>query len=104
MHTLPAFERLLARSALGEKEGWEMDVKAEVKEVERTADVLDISVEDSEIWVKRNERVYLFEKIIARLWDKLGTARNVNVMFGVFSRFSPGQTFVVRCGSTRLIL
>ena len=47
--------------------------------------------EDIEIWVPAehvyNERVSRVEnQIIARLWDRLGTARDVNVMFGDLSK------------------
>ena len=50
-------------------------------------------VEGSEIWVAAenayNERVARVEnQIIARLRDRLGTARNANEMFRVFSKFN----------------
>ena len=49
--------------------------------------------EGSEIWVAAenayNERVARVEnQIIARLRDRLGTARNANEMFRVFSKFN----------------
>jgi hypothetical protein len=62
-------------------------------------------VEGTEIWVAAenayNERVARVEnQIIARLRDRLGTARNANEMFRVFSKFN--ALFVrpkVRCAS-----
>ncbi|KAH9836656.1 dynein heavy chain, N-terminal region 1-domain-containing protein [Rhodofomes roseus] len=73
-----------------------VDMEAEVKdayEVMKRIDVLDVSVEGSEIWVAAenayNERVARVEnQIIARLRDRLGTARNANEMFRVFSKFN----------------
>ncbi|KAI1790505.1 dynein heavy chain [Ganoderma leucocontextum] len=73
-----------------------MDMEAEVKEayeVMKRIDVLDVSTEGSEIWVAAenayNERVARVEnQIIARLRDRLGTARNANEMFRVFSKFN----------------
>ncbi|KAJ3972627.1 dynein heavy chain, N-terminal region 1-domain-containing protein [Lentinula raphanica] len=74
----------------------EMDMEEEVKEayeVVKRIDVLDVSVEGTEIWVAAenayNERVSRVEnQIIARLRDRLGTARNANEMFRVFSKFN----------------
>ncbi|KAJ8475485.1 hypothetical protein ONZ51_g6524 [Trametes cubensis] len=73
-----------------------MDMEAEVKEayeVMKRIDVLDVSMEGGEIWVAAenayNERVARVEnQIIARLRDRLGTARNANEMFRVFSKFN----------------
>ncbi|KAF9481287.1 cytoplasmic dynein heavy chain 1 [Pholiota conissans] len=73
-----------------------MDMEEEVKEayeVVKRIDVLDVSVEGTEIWVAAenayNERVSRVEnQIIARLRDRLGTARNANEMFRVFSKFN----------------
>ncbi|KAH9927411.1 dynein heavy chain [Epithele typhae] len=73
-----------------------MDMEAEVKEayeVMKRIDVLDVSTEGSEIWVAAetayNERVARVEnQIIARLRDRLGTARNANEMFRVFSKYN----------------
>ncbi|KAJ6620693.1 dynein heavy chain, N-terminal region 1-domain-containing protein [Mycena sp. CBHHK59/15] len=73
-----------------------MDMEEEVKEayeVVKRIDVLDVSVEGTEIWVAAenayNERVARVEnQIIARLRDRLGTARNANEMFRVFSKFN----------------
>ncbi|KAI0762498.1 dynein heavy chain [Fomes fomentarius] len=73
-----------------------MDMEAEVKEayeVMKRIDVLDVSQEGGEIWVAAenayNERVARVEnQIIARLRDRLGTARNANEMFRVFSKFN----------------
>ncbi|KAJ7202870.1 dynein heavy chain, N-terminal region 1-domain-containing protein [Mycena pura] len=73
-----------------------MDMEEEVKEayeIIKRIDVLDVSVESTEIWVAAenayNERVARVEnQIIARLRDRLGTARNANEMFRVFSKFN----------------
>ncbi|KAF9649981.1 hypothetical protein BDM02DRAFT_3112755 [Thelephora ganbajun] len=73
-----------------------IDMEEEVKEayeVMKRIDVLDVSVEGTEIWVTAenayNERVARVEnQIIARLRDRLGTARNANEMFRVFSKFN----------------
>ncbi|EMD41483.1 dynein heavy chain protein 2 [Gelatoporia subvermispora B] len=73
-----------------------MDMEAEVKEAYefmKRIDVLDISTDGNEIWVTAenayNERVARVEnQIIARLRDRLGTARNANEMFRVFSKFN----------------
>ncbi|KAL1922601.1 uncharacterized protein VTP21DRAFT_10140 [Calcarisporiella thermophila] len=59
----------------------------------RNIDVLDVSHEGTEIWVHSenayNERVSRVEnQIIARLRDRLGTAKNANEMFRVFSKFN----------------
>ncbi|KAG9310418.1 dynein heavy chain, N-terminal region 1-domain-containing protein [Chiua virens] len=78
------------------KEVGGMDMEEEVKEayeVVKRIDVLDVSVEGTEIWVAAenayNERVARVEnQIIARLRDRLGTARNANEMFRVFSKFN----------------
>ncbi|TFK68520.1 hypothetical protein BDN72DRAFT_677591 [Pluteus cervinus] len=73
-----------------------MDMEEEVKEayeIIKRIDVLDVSVEGTEIWVAAenayNERVSRVEnQIISRLRDRLGTARNANEMFRVFSKFN----------------
>ncbi|KAF9265453.1 dynein heavy chain [Marasmius fiardii PR-910] len=73
-----------------------MDMEEEVKEayeIVKRIDVLDVSTEGTEIWVAAenayNERVSRVEnQIIARLRDRLGTARNANEMFRVFSKFN----------------
>ncbi|CAK5269877.1 unnamed protein product [Mycena citricolor] len=73
-----------------------MDMEEEVKEayeIVKRIDVLDVSIEGTEIWVTAenayNERVARVEnQIIARLRDRLGTARNANEMFRVFSKFN----------------
>ncbi|KAH9964086.1 dynein heavy chain, N-terminal region 1-domain-containing protein [Lactifluus volemus] len=73
-----------------------MDMEEEVKEayeVMKRIDVLDVSTEGTEIWVAAenayNERVARVEnQIISRLRDRLGTARNANEMFRVFSKFN----------------
>ncbi|KAG8937242.1 hypothetical protein FRC03_010096 [Tulasnella sp. 419] len=78
------------------KEVGGMDMEEEVKEayeIIKSIDVLDVSVEGTEIWVTAenayNERVARVEnQIISRLRDRLGTARNANEMFRVFSKFN----------------
>jgi hypothetical protein len=55
--------------------------------------VTQTTIEGTEIWVTAenayNERVARVEnQIIARLRDRLGTARNANEMFRVFSKFN----------------
>ena len=65
-------------------------------------------IEGTEIWVTAenayNERVSRVEnQIIARLRDRLGTARNANEMFRVFSKFNalfvrPKVGFFVKLG------
>jgi hypothetical protein len=73
-----------------------MDMEEEVKEayeIVKRIDVLDVSTEGQEIWATAetayNERVARVEnQIIARLRDRLGTARNANEMFRVFSKFN----------------
>ncbi|KAJ3331033.1 hypothetical protein HDU76_004259 [Blyttiomyces sp. JEL0837] len=59
----------------------------------KSIDVLDVSAEGTEIYVAAensyNERVSRVEnQIIARLRDRLGTAKNANEMFRVFSKFN----------------
>ncbi|KAJ3389103.1 hypothetical protein HDU92_001163 [Lobulomyces angularis] len=59
----------------------------------KNVDVLDVSPEGNELWVTAenayNERVSRVEnQIIARLRDRLGTAKNANEMFRVFSKFN----------------
>ncbi|CAG8487876.1 5917_t:CDS:10 [Dentiscutata erythropus] len=56
-------------------------------------DVLDVSIEGTEIWMQAenayNERVSRVEnQIIASLRDRLGTCKNANEMFRVFSKFN----------------
>jgi dynein heavy chain 1 len=73
-----------------------IDMEDEVRlayEAVRGVDVLDVSVGGTELWVTAEaayeERVARVENhIIARLRDRLGTARNANEMFRVFSRFN----------------
>ena len=60
-----------------------------VKEI----DALDISEEGQEIWEsairKYDERIERVEaRMTARLRDQLGTAKNANEMFRIFSRFN----------------
>ncbi|KAJ3021261.1 hypothetical protein HKX48_008890 [Thoreauomyces humboldtii] len=68
------------------------DIKLAYESV-KSVDVLDVSPEGTEIWVAAetsyNERVSRVEnQIIARLRDRLGTAKNANEMFRVFSKFN----------------
>ncbi|KAJ4492499.1 dynein heavy chain, N-terminal region 1-domain-containing protein [Lentinula lateritia] len=66
-----------------------MDMEEEVKEayeVVKRIDVLDVSVEAENAYNERVSRVK--NQIIARLRDRLGTARNANKMFRVFSKFN----------------
>ncbi|KAM0751755.1 hypothetical protein T439DRAFT_218203 [Meredithblackwellia eburnea MCA 4105] len=77
-------------------QGVEIDMEAEVRqayESVKNVDVLDVSTEGTEIWVTAetayNERVARVEnQIISRLRDRLGSARNANEMFRVFSKFN----------------
>ncbi|KAK4049755.1 dynein heavy chain [Microbotryomycetes sp. JL221] len=74
----------------------ELDMESEVRqayEAVKNADVLDVSTEGTEIWITAenayNERVARVEnQIISRLRDRLGSARNANEMFRVFSKFN----------------
>lgn len=96
---------------IGKEEG-ALDMEDEVREayeIIKSADILDVSIgehcqvfeelsirsflEGSEIWnaaeTAYNERVGRVEnQIISRLRDRLGTARNANEMFRVFSKFN----------------
>lgn len=59
----------------------------------RDVDVLDVSAEGTQIWVQAentyNERTSRVENsIIARLRDRLATAKTANEMFRVFSKFN----------------
>lgn len=79
----------------------EVDMENEVRlayDTVKTIDVLDVSVGGTEAFLTAetayNERVARVEnQIIARLRDRLGTARNANEMFRVFSKFN---TLLVR--------
>ncbi|KAL8276643.1 hypothetical protein RQP46_010992 [Phenoliferia psychrophenolica] len=74
----------------------DIDMDGEVRqayESVKNVDVLDVSTEGTEIWVTAetayNERVARVEnQIISRLRDRLGSARNANEMFRVFSKFN----------------
>ncbi|CAG8442752.1 1825_t:CDS:10 [Diversispora eburnea] len=74
----------------------EIDSLEEVKlayESVKDIDVLDVSIEGTEAWMKAenkyNERVSRVEnQIIASLRDRLGTCKNANEMFRVFSKFN----------------
>ncbi|PFH46895.1 hypothetical protein AMATHDRAFT_7278 [Amanita thiersii Skay4041] len=73
-----------------------MDIEEEVKEaygVMKAIDILDVSLEGTEIWVVAenayNERMSRVEnQITIRLRDRLGAARNANEIFRVFSKFN----------------
>ncbi|KAM0792972.1 hypothetical protein ACM66B_002727 [Microbotryomycetes sp. NB124-2] len=74
----------------------ELDMSSEVQQAYesiKNIDVLDVSTSGSEIWITAetsyNERVARVEnQIISRLRDRLGSARNANEMFRVFSKFN----------------
>lgn len=62
-------------------------------ELVKEVDALDISKEGSDVWDAANkryeERIDRVEaKITAKLRDQLGTAKNANEMFRIFSRFN----------------
>ncbi|KAJ3265095.1 hypothetical protein HDU77_006529 [Chytriomyces hyalinus] len=59
----------------------------------KNIDVLDVSAEGKDVWIlavnKYNDLISRVEnQIIARLRDRLGTAKNANEMFRVFSKFN----------------
>ncbi|XHG04755.1 hypothetical protein AWENTII_008001 [Aspergillus wentii] len=59
----------------------------------KNVDVLDVSSEGTQLWIQEeiayNERTSRVENsIIARLRDRLATAKNANEMFRVFSKFN----------------
>ena len=59
----------------------------------KNVDVLDVTPEGTQLWIQEeiayNERTSRVENsIIARLRDRLATARNANEMFRVFSKFN----------------
>jgi dynein heavy chain 1, cytosolic len=74
----------------------DVDAVEEVKqawEALKNVDLLDVSPEGTERWVRAentyNERTSRVENsIIARLRDRLATAKNANEMFRVFSKFN----------------
>lgn len=74
----------------------DVDAVVEVKqawEALRGVDLLDVTTEGTQKWVKAeniyNERTSRVENsIIARLRDRLATAKNANEMFRVFSKFN----------------
>jgi dynein heavy chain 1 len=74
----------------------DVDAVEEVKEAYaalRDVDVLDVSPEGTELWILAeqtyNERTSRVENsIIARLRDRLATAKTANEMFRVFSKFN----------------
>jgi dynein heavy chain 1, cytosolic len=76
--------------------GGDEDAVAEVSEAYaaiKDVDVLDTSKEGTQLWVEKelqyNERTSRVENsIIARLRDRLGTAKTANEMFRVFGKFN----------------
>ncbi|KAG9288876.1 hypothetical protein G9A89_001252 [Geosiphon pyriformis] len=76
--------------------GSEINAMEEVKlayESVKDIDVLDVSIEGTDLWTQAeniyNERVSRVENmIIAQLRDRLGTCKNANEMFRVFSKFN----------------
>ncbi|KAI6102804.1 dynein heavy chain, N-terminal region 1-domain-containing protein [Pisolithus sp. B1] len=84
-----------------------MDMEEEVKEayeVIKCIDVLDVSVEGMEIWVAMEntyseQAVRVENQIIAQLCNRLGTARNANKMFRVFSKFNALFVWPKICGA-----
>lgn len=67
---------------------------AQAYAVLKDVDVLNVSEEGTKIWVQAeqvyNDRTSRVENsIIARLRDRLGTAKTANEMFRVFSKFNP---------------
>lgn len=69
-----------------------LDVSAAYDSV-KNVQVLDVSPEGTELWVAAerayNDKVSRVEnQIIARLRDRLGSAKNANEMFRVFSKFN----------------
>lgn len=90
--------QLAAEQARNEESVTVSDVDA-VEEVRlayesvKTVDVLDVTPDGTSIWVTAetayNERVSRVEnQIIAKLRDRLATAKNANEMFRVFSKFN----------------
>lgn len=85
-----------ANGAVVVEEIGDIDAVEEVREAWkalRNIDLLDVSREGTERWVKAentyNERTARVENsIIARLRDRLATAKNANEMFRVFSKFN----------------
>jgi dynein heavy chain 1 len=71
-----------------------VDEVAQAYAVLKDVDVLDVSEEGTRVWVQAeqtyNDRTSRVENsIIARLRDRLGTAKTANEMFRVFSKFNP---------------
>ncbi|KAI7931816.1 dynein heavy chain [Pyricularia oryzae] len=85
-----------SRNADNLEELGEMDAIQEVKEAWeylRNVDLLDVSEEGTRAWARAeglyNEKTQRVENsIIARLRDRLATAKNANEMFRVFSKFN----------------
>lgn len=81
---------------VGEEDTGDIDAVEEVTEayaVLKDVDVLDVTPEGTEIWVAAelayNERTSRVENsIIAKLRDRLATAKTANEMFRVFSKFN----------------
>lgn len=85
-----------ASGAIVVEEMGDVDAVEEVKqawEALKNVDLLDVSPEGTQRWVKAeniyNDRTSRVENsIIARLRDRLATAKNANEMFRVFSKFN----------------
>ncbi|KAK5628509.1 hypothetical protein RRF57_004225 [Xylaria bambusicola] len=89
-------EEITANGVALVEEIGDVDAVEEVKqawEALKNVDLLDVSPEGTQRWVKAentyNERTSRVENsIIARLRDRLATAKNANEMFRVFSQFN----------------
>ncbi|EEY14801.1 dynein heavy chain [Verticillium alfalfae VaMs.102] len=91
-----ADETTVSNGAIVMEEMGDVDAVEEVKqawEALRNVDLLDVSAEGTQRWARAenlyNERTSRVENsIISRLRDRLGTAKNANEMFRVFSKFN----------------
>ncbi|RXG49840.1 hypothetical protein VDGE_00518 [Verticillium dahliae] len=91
-----AVETTVSNGAIVMEEMGDVDAVEEVKqawEALRNVDLLDVSAEGTQRWARAenlyNERTSRVENsIISRLRDRLGTAKNANEMFRVFSKFN----------------
>ncbi|TIC08181.1 hypothetical protein E3Q16_00047 [Wallemia mellicola] len=96
LRTMTAMKNTKAGSGVVADNLTDLDMEDEVKaayDTLKNVNVLDISVEGTEIWIAAetayNERVARVEnQIIARLRDRLGTARNASEMFRVFGYYN----------------
>ncbi|RKP08503.1 dynein heavy chain [Thamnocephalis sphaerospora] len=92
-HTTDKDEAEAAAEPMGAEDVDAVEEVSLAYEFVKNIDVLDVSPEGTEIWVDAetayNERVSRVEnQIIANLRDRLGTAKNSNEMFRVFSKFN----------------